>query len=91
MNKTKELANVVSRVIIELYEIFSVDKEYYLKNSNHSFKVRPGYGYDKFYLDWVDGSYDMSLQSLVNFILYEKKFYKKLLSKEAYSKVVTRV
>jgi hypothetical protein len=46
-----------------------------------SFKVRPGFGYDKFYLDWIDGSYDMSLQSLIHYILYEKGHYKKFLSK----------
>ena len=46
-----------------------------------SFKVRPGFGYDKFYLDWIDGSYDMSLQSLIHYILYEEGHYKKFLSK----------
>lgn len=45
-----------------------------------SFKVRPGFGYDKFYLDRVDGSYDMSLQSLVHYIMYENGLYKKFLS-----------
>ena len=50
-----------------------------------SFKVRPGYGYDKFYLDWVDGSYDMSLQSLVHYILYEDGIYKKILTKKQFA------
>lgn len=47
---------------------------------SESFKVRPGYGYDKFYLDRVDGDYDMSLQSLVHYILYEEGFYAEFLS-----------
>lgn len=50
-----------------------------------SFKVRPGYGYDKFYLDWVEGSYDMSLQSLIHYILYEEGVYKKILSAQEYA------
>jgi len=52
-----------------------------------SLKVRPGYGYNKFYLDLVEGSYDMSLQSLINFMLQEHHHYKKLLSKETYKEV----
>jgi len=47
-----------------------------------SFKVRPGYGYDKFYLDQVDGSYDMSLQGLIHYILHEEGLYKKFLDKK---------
>ena len=47
-----------------------------------SFKVRPGYGYDKFFLDKIDGSYDMSLQGLIHYILYEEKYYEKFLSEK---------
>jgi|TARA_B100000768_G_C11187196_1_gene335622 hypothetical protein len=47
-----------------------------------SFKVRPGYGYDKFYLDWVDGSYDMSLHGLIHYILYDECLYEKFLSEK---------
>jgi hypothetical protein len=43
--------------------------------SSGSFKVRPGYGYDKFYLDRIDGSYDMSLYSLIHYIMYEDDLY----------------
>jgi len=85
----KEIAFAISKVTEELYQIFNADKEYYLENSPSGFKVNPGYGYGKFYLDLVEGSYYMSLQSLVNFILYEKGLYKKILSKEAYSKVAS--
>lgn len=52
-----------------------------------SLKVRPGYGYDKFYLDWVDGSYDMSLHSLINFMLQKHRYYRKLLSRETFRKI----
>jgi len=87
MKIKKAHSQAIFKVILELENIFDTDKEYYLEHENVNFKVRPGYGYDKFYLDWVDGSYDMSLQSLVNFILYEEKLYKKFLSKEAYKEV----
>ncbi|MBD3807757.1 MAG: hypothetical protein IE880_03465 [Epsilonproteobacteria bacterium] len=54
---------------------------------NISFKVRPDYGYGKFYLNWGEGSYDMSLHSLIYFMLYEDKHFKKFLSKETYRKL----
>ena len=53
----------------------------------NDFKVRPGYGYDKFYLTWVEGSYDMSLQSLIHYIMYEEGIYKEFLTKEQYKDV----
>ncbi len=46
-----------------------------------SYKVRPDYGYGKFYLDSVDGSYDMSLQGLIHYIMYEEDIYEEFLSK----------
>lgn len=51
------------------------------------FKVRPGYGYNKFYLSNVEGSYDMSLQGLIHYILYEEGFYKKFLNEKQFEKV----
>ena len=64
-------------------------KDYYGNeiDDDVSLKVRSGYGYDKFYLNFIEGSYDMSLQSLINFMLQEDGWYKKLLSKETYRKV----
>ncbi len=50
------------------------------------FKVRPGYGYDKFYLNHTDGSYDMSLQSLIHYILVEEGIYRKILNEDQFSK-----
>ncbi|MDA8967310.1 hypothetical protein N9F24_01245 [Akkermansiaceae bacterium] len=43
-------------------------------------KVRPGYGYDKFYLDTIDGSYDCSLHGLIHYILWEDKLYHQFLT-----------
>jgi hypothetical protein len=50
------------------------------------FKVRPGYGYDKFYLNRVDGSYDMSLQGLIHYILDEELIYRDILNLDQYAK-----
>lgn len=46
------------------------------------FNIRPGYAYDKFYMDRVDGSYDMSLQGLIHHIMYEHAVYESILSKK---------
>ena len=46
------------------------------------FNVRPGYAYDKFYMDRVDGSYDMSLQGLIHHIMFEHAIYESILSKK---------
>ena len=48
----------------------------------NTFKVRPGIGYDKFYLDWVDGMYDMSLQGLIHHYMWEKKLYHSFLNED---------
>lgn len=67
-------------VIIKITEILN---KIIIENSDSlsqfDFKVRPGYGYDKFYLNHTNGSYDMSLASLINFILYEEGIYKNIL------------
>ncbi len=55
--------------------------------SDSSFKVRPGYGYDKFYLDRLDGSYDMSLYGLIHYILHEEGIYPDVLPKAALTEV----
>jgi hypothetical protein len=48
----------------------------------NTFKVRPGVGYDKFYLDWIEGSYDMSLQGLIHHYMWEKKLYHLFLNED---------
>jgi hypothetical protein len=70
---------LILKVVCKTLKEIINDNSPYFKEEG-SFKVRPGFGYDKFYLDWVDGSYDMSLQSLVHYIMYEKGLYKMFLS-----------
>ena len=50
--------------------------------------VRPNYGYDKFYLNHTDGSYDMSLQSLIHFILAEEGIYTQILNEDQFAKCI---
>ena len=52
---------LIFKVVCKTLKEIINDNSPYFKEEG-SFKVRPGFGYDKFYLDWVDGSYDMSLQ-----------------------------
>ena len=69
---------VIDEVNVELSRIISESADEF--NSSQQTKVRPGYGPDKFYLDRIDGSYDSSLQSLIHYILWEKKLYHKFLT-----------
>lgn len=70
-----EVAKILEKIIEENVDSFRADE---------SFKVRPSYGYDKFYLDQIDGSYDESLQGLIHYIMYEEGFYKKFLNEQGY-------
>ena len=54
-------------------------------------KVRPGYAYDKFYLNRVGGSYDMSLEGLIHHIMFEEKLYHLFLNEQQINKVQTLV
>jgi len=69
---------LIDEVNVELSRIISEFADEF--NSSQQTKVRPGYGPDKFYLDRIDGSYDSSLQSLIHYILWEKKLYHKFLT-----------
>jgi len=69
----RQLDVVIDKVNTELSRIIS--KSAVELNSSKQTKVRPGYGPDKFYLDKIDGAYDSSLQSLIHYILWEKKLY----------------
>ena len=67
----RKVTEVLDKIIIENLESIS----------QFDFKIRPrGYGYEKFYLNRVEGSYDMSLQSLIHYILAEERIYKNILS-----------
>jgi hypothetical protein len=87
LDKQKYWQEALRDVAWRLKDIFDGSYEYYKEKPNSSFKVRPDYGYAKFYLNMVEGSYDMSLQALIHFILYEHKHFKKLLSKETYKEL----
>lgn len=75
-----DVEDIVEEVCEVLDYIISDNADYFKKEGD--FKVRPGYGYDKFYLDWVDGDYDMSLHGLIHYILYENGYYEKFLSEK---------
>ena len=81
-NKKKQVG--VERILYDveytLAIIIEKNKGSFKKEGN--FKVRPGYGYDKFYLDRVDGSYDMSLHGLIHYILHDEHLYEKFLSEK---------
>tara|TARA_B100000768_G_C11222329_1_gene351131 strand:- start:578 stop:1060 length:483 start_codon:yes stop_codon:yes gene_type:complete len=74
----RQIDVVIDKVNVELSRIISNSADEF--NSSKQTKVRPGYGPDKFYLDKIDGSYDSSLQSLIHYILWEKKLYHKVLT-----------
>jgi hypothetical protein len=73
LNKVKK---ILDKIIFENSESLS----------HYEFKIRPGYGYDKFYLNHTDGSYDMSLQSLIHYILFEEGIYKQILNEDQFAK-----
>ena len=70
----RKVVKILDKIIIENSESLS----------QGDYLVRPGYGYDKFYLNHVDGSFDLSLYSLIHWILYEEKIYKNILSEKHY-------
>jgi len=73
---------IISKVTKILDKIISENTQSLLQGD---FLVRPNYGYQKFYLNWVSGSYDMSLQSLIHYILYEEEIYQNILSEKQYT------
>ena len=44
-------------------------------SGDEDFKIDCKYGYGKFYLGKLDGSYDMSIYGLVHYIMFEEKMY----------------
>lgn len=77
----KENLNI-QKIINELNEYFSSEisegRDVFIEQQ--SFKFRPPYGGNKFYLDWVDGSYDSSLQNLIHHILWAEGYYEYLMN-----------
>lgn len=50
------------------------------------YMVRTKYGYQKFYLNWTSGSYNMSIYGLVHHLLAEEGIYKQILNKDQFTK-----
>ena len=71
-----------------LYNIFEMNQDSF---SGGDFKVRPGYAYDKFYLNRVGSSYDMSLTGLIHHIMFEEKLYHLFLNEQQINEVQTVV
>ena len=78
--KQDEIVNKVTKILNRIIEENSESLYQF------EFKVRPGYGYDKSYLNHTDGSYDMSLQSLIHFIVAEEGIYKQILNEDQFAK-----
>jgi hypothetical protein len=81
---TDEIVNKVTKILDRIIEDNSETLYQF------EFKIMPFYGYQKFYLNHIDGSYDMSLQSLIHYILAEEGIYKQILNKDQFAKC-TRV
>lgn len=76
---------ILERIETILNKIVENNAESFKKED--SFEVRPGYGYDKFYLDWIDGDYDMSLQGLIHHIMYEEGIYEEILDDDQFQEL----
>jgi len=72
MEKVTETLNTILENIIE------ENSDDFIKNS--SFKVRPGYGPEKFYLDKANQDYESSLENLIHHILFEEELYNQFLN-----------
>jgi hypothetical protein len=71
-----KVAKILDKIILEnTQSLFQGD-----------YLVRPNYGYQKFYLNWTSGSYDMSINSLVHYILAEENIYKQILNEDQFAK-----
>ena len=75
--ETTKIDDIIQTVKDILSGIIDDYSDSFIEEEN--FKVRPGYGYDKFYLNWVDQSYDMSLEGLIHYILFEEELYNEFL------------
>ena len=72
VEKTIQKVNVIlNQIIDEHVAKFKKSKE---------FKVTPNYGYKKFYLDKIEGSYDNSIYSLIHYIMYQEGIYSNFLN-----------
>ena len=73
-----EVEKTIQKVNIILNQI--IDEHVAKFKKSKEFKVTPNYGYKKFYLDKIDGSYDNSICSLIHYILYQEGIYSNFLN-----------
>ena len=76
VKKDDVVSFIYQKVFDIIYENF--DKIQDMKD----YRLRPGYGYNRFYINKVEG--DCSLQSLIQYILFEDQVYKDILSDYQY-------
>lgn len=88
-NSNLALENIIEDVNYKILNIIDANHEHFKNLDGHSFKVRPGYGPDKFYLDWTDyqGTYEYTIQNLIHHILWKDGYYKKILDTVEYESV----
>ncbi|MFW6275297.1 MAG: hypothetical protein ACOC2M_01530, partial [bacterium] len=67
------LIDDILQIIIKLNNIIETNEEEFRKTNR--LKVRPGYGYDDFNLDHIDGSSIHSLQSLIHHMMFEEDIF----------------
>tara|TARA_X000001036_G_scaffold377954_1_gene368029 strand:+ start:83 stop:601 length:519 start_codon:yes stop_codon:yes gene_type:complete len=76
--KNENIKTVIKTLKNYFSEEIKAGSEVFLSENN--FKVRPGYGPNKFYLDRVEGSYEYSLQNLIHHMLWEDGHYESVLN-----------
>ena len=77
MNEIDYLSSILDKIIDDNLDSFK---------ENNSFQVRPGYSYDNFYLDRVQGAYEGSLNGLIHHIMFEDGIYKNILTDEQFER-----
>jgi hypothetical protein len=75
-----ETDNAIQKVNVILNQI--IDEHVAKFKKSKEFKVTPNYGYKKFYLDKIDGSYDNSIYSLIHYIMYQEGIYNNFLNED---------
>ena len=73
---------IVSFIYKKLFDI--IYDNFYSIQDMKNYRLRPGYGYDKFYINKVEGGYKYSLQSLIHYILFENLIYRDILNNDQY-------
>lgn len=74
-NKKDDIVSFIyQRLFSIIYDNF--DALQLMKN----YRLRPNYGYKKFYINKVTGGYECSLQSLIHYILFEDQIYRDILN-----------